>query len=162
MLLMTVLTLRRVAFSFVLVLTVLMIPGRASAKYEWSAGYADRIDSKAAYTTHLTWLSSQRHPWEVTGGFITGRDSSSREISPDTLYVSLARRYVHSSGWYFAGGIALTSTDGNDEVLSGPFQFVNGIGWQGERIVVTFRHMSNGSTRGRNRGENLLTVGWRF
>lgn len=159
---MTVPALRRAALSFAFMLTALWVPGRASAGYEWSAGYADPIDSKTAYTTHLTWLSPHRSPWEITGGVITGRDSSSREISPDTLYISLARRYVHSSGWYFAGGIALTSTDGNDEVLSGPFQFVNGIGWQGERIVVTFRHISNGSTRGRNRGENLLTVGWRF
>ncbi len=159
---MTLLSVGHRALTLALVCVAMTTAGNARANYEWSAGYADPIDSKTAYTTHLTWLSSHRHPWEITGGFISGRDSSSREISRDTVYVSLARRYLHSSGWYFAGGIALASTNGNDEVLSGPFQFVNGIGWQGQRIVVTFRHMSNGSTRGRNRGENLLTLGWRF
>ncbi len=159
---MTLLSVRYRALTFAVVCVALALPGHARANYEWSVGYADPIDSKSAYTTHLTWLSSHRHPWELTAGFITGRDSSSQEVSPETIYVSLARRLVHSSGWYFVGGIALASSNGDDEVLSGPFQFVNGIGWQGRRVVVTFRHISNGSTRGRNRGENLLTVGWRF
>ena len=134
----------------------------AYAAYEVSAGYVDELDNEETWTAHLTWLSDHRHPWEITGGYIAARDDSSPQLSPHTLYVSLAKRYVHRTGFFFAGGVALTNTDGDDEALSGPFQFVNGIGWQGERIVVAFRHISNGSTRGRNRGENLLTVGWRF
>jgi len=134
----------------------------ARAAWEASAGYADELDDEASWTTHVTWLSEHRYPWGVTAGFIAEREDLQPQPSPDTFYVSFARRYVHRSGFFFAGGIALANTNGDDEVLSGPLQFVNGIGWQGTRIVVAFRHISNGSTRGRNRGENLLTVGWRF
>ncbi len=143
-----------------LLLAVLAVP--AHAAYEASAGYVEELDDEATWTAHLTWLSAHRHPWEITGGFIAGRDDESPGISSDTVYVSVAKRYVHRTGFFFAGGIALTNTGSDDEALSGPVQFVNGIGWQGTRVVVTFRHISNGSFGGRNRGENLLTVGWRF
>jgi len=149
----------RVAFA-VLALSMAVAPTRAS--WEASAGYVEELSAEDTWTTHITWLSDHRFPWEVTGGYIASRDDQQPRVSDDTLYVSLAKRYVHRSGFFFAGGIALTNTSGDDDALSGPFQFVNGIGWQGERIVVTFRHISNGSFRGRNRGENLLTVGWRF
>lgn len=138
------------------------------AAYEASVGYVEELDDETTWTAHVTWLSDHRHPWEVTGGYIAGRDevppevSVNPEVSPDTFYVSLAKRYVHRTGFFFAGGIAFTNTSGDDEALSGPIQFVNGIGWQGKQIVVAFRHISNGSFRGRNRGENILTVGWRF
>ncbi len=141
---------------------LLGVPAPAQAAYEVSAGYVEELDDEAIWTSHVTWLSAHRHPWEITGGYIAGRDDASPAISPDTLYVSIAKRYVHRSGLFFAGGVALTNTDGDDEALSGTFQFVNGIGWQGERVVIVFRHISNASTGGRNRGENLLTVGWRF
>lgn len=134
----------------------------AHAAYEVSGGYVDELDNESTWTAHVTWLSEHRHPWEVTGGYIASRDDVLPRISPDTFYVSFARRYIHRTGFFFAGGIALTNTSGDDEALSGPLQFVNGIGWQGEQVVIVFRHISNGSFRGRNRGENLLTVGWRF
>lgn len=132
------------------------------ATYEVSGGYVDELDDESTWTAHVTWLSDHRHPWEITGGYIAGRDDAFPEVSPDTFYVSFARRYIHRTGFFFAGGIALTNTSGDDEALSGPIQFVNGIGWQGEQVVIAFRHISNGSFRGRNRGENLLTVGWHF
>jgi len=143
-----------------LVLAGAAVPVQAA--YEVSAGYVEELDNEATWTAHVTWLSEHRHPWEITGGYIAARDDVSPEVSPDTFYVSFAKRYVHRSGFFFAGGIALANTSSDDEALSGPIQFVNGIGWQGEQLVIAFRHISNGSFGGRNRGENLLTVGWRF
>ncbi len=150
------------ALALVTISLLALIPAPARAAYEIAGGYVEELDDEGTYTAHATWLSSHRYPWEVTAGYIAARDDATPRISPHTLYVSLARRFVHRTGFYFAGGIALTNTDGDDEALSGTFQFVNGVGWQGERIVITFRHISNASTGGRNRGENLLTIGWRF
>ncbi|MEO6065466.1 MAG: acyloxyacyl hydrolase [Lysobacterales bacterium] len=151
----------RVALALVALLGALSA-APASAAYEIAGGYVDTIDGQETWTGHVTWLSDHRFPWEITGGYIAARDDFSPKLSPDTFYVSFAKRYVHRSGVFFAGGVVLTNTDSGDRVLSGPFQFVNGIGWQGERIVVTVRHMSNANFTGKNRGENLLTVGWRF
>lgn len=154
---------RPIPVAFVaLALLAAFAPTPAYAAYEIAGGYVDTIDSEATWTGHITWLSEHRHPWEISGGYIAARDDVSPEISPDTFYLSAAKRFLHSSGLFFSSGVVLTNTSSDDDVLSGPLQFVNGIGWQGEHVVISLRHMSNANLTGKNRGENLLVVGWRF
>lgn len=59
----------------------------------------------------------------------------------------------------FQFGYAHDTTD----ALSSHGQFLSSIGWQGERVVFTLRHVSNGKVfGGRNLGETMLLAGVRF
>lgn len=130
----------------------------ASATFELGIGLSDEIAGDSTGFATLSWLSDARHPLELTIGHIQKRDDSTRVSSPTTTYVAAGTRFRWRR-WFFATGIALTDTDTDDEVLSGNFQFQNGIGWASERWSVSVRHLSNASTVGRNRGETFLIVG---
>lgn len=71
-----------------------------------------------------------------------------------------ASRRIAWESWFLSGGVALADTDGDNPVLSGPFQFMTAIGWRGRRWSVSVRHLSNANTRGANRGETFLLVGY--
>lgn len=47
--------------------------------------------------------------------------------------------------------------------LSSHAQFVSSVGWEGDRLRYTLRHVSNGDLfGGKNLGETMLLVGWRI
>jgi hypothetical protein len=45
-------------------------------------------------------------------------------------------------------------------VLSGPFQFMTGIGWRGRRGSISLHHLASANTRVDTRGETFLRVGY--
>ncbi len=140
-------------------LALLMQAGAARAAGEIGFGIADEIEDEHTSIATLLWLSDDRHPWELGIGHIESRDGQDLGDTPTTTFVSVGKRY-RWRGWFISSGIALTDTGSDNDVLSGTFQFMNGIGWGNRYWTVSVRHLSNASTGGFNHGETYLVVGW--
>jgi hypothetical protein len=48
------------------------------------------------------------------------------------------------------------------QVFSSTYQFATSIGWSWKHFMVSVRHMSNGSTEGKNYGETMVLAGVNF
>jgi hypothetical protein len=48
---------------------------------------------------------------------------------------------------------------GRTRALSSSYEFVTTLGWQGDRVSLLLRHISNGGTSGANRGETMAMIG---
>jgi hypothetical protein len=140
-------------------LTVLALPARADT--ELALGFADEIHGETAPIATLGWVGATRHPWEALIGHIESRDGQGLSRTPTTTFIGAAKRLTYRR-WFISTGIALADTNNDNEVLSGPFQFMTGIGYGGERWSIAARHLSNASIRGNNRGETFVVVGFRF
>lgn len=128
----------------------------ACAEWRVDVGVADEYQSEEAAVIAVAWLSDQRHPWEVTLGHIAER--SDAEI-PASVFLALSKRF-YWRGWFASGGVALVSVD--NEQLSGHAQFLSAVGYDFGRVSVSLRHLSNGSTKGNNRGESFLLAEFAF
>lgn len=137
------------------VLALLWPAGPARADTAVGLGAAKAIDGEPAHVLTLAWRSEQRHPWELMLGYIAQRDYAGRAPLSDALLLAASKRFTWR-GWFASGGVAWVSED--NEVLSGHGQFLTAAGWQGRRWSVSLRHLSNGDTGGRNRGETFLLV----
>lgn len=126
--------------------------GACMAEVRLGLGVADEIDGMTAPAATVAWSSAHRHPWEVMGGYIRGRNGP---VLPDTYFVGLSRRLTWRR-WSVSGGVAWASVD--NDVLSGHGQFLTGVAYDIGRVRLGLRHLSNASTNGRNRGETLLML----
>jgi hypothetical protein len=115
-------------------------------------GWADQIDSEGAAVVSLSWVGTQRHPWEVMAGYIAKREDAA---VPDATFLALGKRLTWRR-WFAGGGVAWVSED--NEVLSGHGQFLTAAGYDFGRMTVSLRHLSNASTNGRNHGETFLLL----
>lgn len=149
---------RRLAVSIVGLLACGLVPD-ACAGTEVGLGYAEGIDGEPAHVLTLGYTTAQRHPWEFLAGYISQRDYATRAPVSDAL-VAVASRRLTWKGWFASGGIAWVSED--NDVLSGHAQFLTGAGWHGGAWTVSVRHLSNGDTNGRNRGETFLLLQYGF
>lgn len=148
------------AIARLLALLVLLLPRPAPAWHaELGLGPVDEIDGVESRSLAFFVLSDHRHPWELSLGLIAGRRSRTI-ITPDTRFLALGRRFQLGRGFFLTSAIALI--DRQSEVLSSRHQFMSGIGWSGKRLSVAIRHLSNANTGGRNRGENVLWLGYRL
>lgn len=126
--------------------------GAQEAQWRFGAGVAYAIDGRASPVLVLAIRPTPK--WEAMAGYI-GR----RPAVPDTTFLAASRR-MQRGRWFASAGVAWVSED--NAVLSGHVQAMTGIGLELERGAVSLRHLSNGGTRGRNRGETflLLEFGW--
>lgn len=128
----------------------------ASAGWRIGGGVADEIDGRSAGVATLTWSSAQPAPWEATVGFIGERDREGAFARvPEVEFFALGRRLA----WRrlsVSAGVAWVSVD--NDVLSGHVQILTGVAYDLGRVRVGLRHLSNGSTAGRNRGETFALV----
>jgi hypothetical protein len=151
---------------YLLTAALLCLPAMPSDARDWrfelAGGAVDEVDGKAVSSLLLSIVSDDLHPWEISVGHIQERHIGDQEITPAVNYLSINRRWSspHPARWFWVSGLALV--DGQSSALSSAYQFVNGPGWAGDRITISFRHMSNANLRGRNRGENQLLIAWRF
>ena len=100
-------------------------------------------------------VTESKNPAELMLGLIPRRDDLSS--SKDTVFLSFGKRLTFGS-WFFGSGVA--AAKGDDEVLSGTFQFLTGVSYQRERWTLGLRHLSNAGLTGRNRGETVLLATW--
>ncbi|MFC0356439.1 lipid A 3-O-deacylase [Pseudofulvimonas gallinarii] len=103
-----------------------------------------------------------RFTWQpmLSAGWIDGRDRP--RLENDAFVVAAGTRLVD---WWRRAFVSFQfgiSHDTND-ALSSHGQFLSSIGWEGDRVVYTLRHISNGKVfPGPNLGETMLLVGLRF
>lgn len=126
----------------------------ARAGVHVGAGWADDIDSEGAPVASLSWTGRQRHPWEVMAGYIGQRDRV-----PDAGFLAVSKRLAWRQ-WFVGGGVTWVTED--NDVLSGHVQFMTSVGRNFGRATLSLRHVSNGSTNGRNRGETFALLEFGF
>lgn len=139
----------------VLLLLLVLQSAPLQASPRLGVGLADEVDGKPVGMATLGWLSSHAQPWELLAGYIAKREGSHRGGVPDAIFVALGRR-LQGEHWFASAGIA--HVDEDNEVLSGHFQVITGVGYAGNDWSLSLRHLSNASTAGRNRGETFLLV----
>lgn len=142
-------------------LTAALVAGSARAGAELSLGFADDIDGEAAPIATLAWLSADAHPWETMLGHIGERDGTGLGRTSTVTFAAVGKRLTWRR-WFVGSAVALTDTDRDNRVLSGPVQFVTTLGWSHGGWSIMVRHMSNADTTGVNRGETFLLVGYAF
>lgn len=152
---------RRVAA--LLGLLVACMPPDARGAWELGVGLVDEIDGRQSTMATVGWLAGPRSEWEVLLGHLRGRDrdGTAAVATPTTTFAAVSRR-LFWRGWFLSSGIALADTGGDNPVLSGPFQFMSGLGWRGRDWTLSLRHLSNANTRGENRGETFLLVSYHW
>jgi len=122
-------------------------------------GVTHAIDGERTPVLTVSWLGAAKHPWELSAGYLGERERLVDEPAPVTVFVALSKRLTWRR-WFVSGGIALI--DQESEVLSGHGQFYTGAGYEAGRWGLSVRHLSNGDTGGRNRGETFALFEYRF
>lgn len=135
----------------------------ALATHELSLGHVDEIDGIESQG----FVYSYRFPlerWKRYGleqelllGGINGRGALGGPEARDVYFVGAGLRMVR--GRFFLGS-ATTLISRESSILSSRYQFVTAIGFTMGRWAFTARHLSNANTGGRNRGENMFTLGY--
>jgi len=121
-------------------------------------GKVDEIDGQGSEMAAISWETEEKYPWEFLVGTIRGRTPDPTAM-PDVYFGSVSKR-IYWGNFYGQFGVAMTNSD--NEVLSEHWQFQSGIGYRYNRFTLTLRHLSNGNTGGRNRGENYLMLQYGF
>lgn len=146
-----------------LLLSLLVFVGSpALAGWEVGGGYADEVLGESSSTAHVAYVHSGRFEHVYTLAYIPGRDSPDRgDISPDTAVLLYTTRFPWRQ-FYFGMGFGLAS-DKDSVALSSYYQFTQAIGWKiTPNWIFEVRHISNAGFEGRNIGENLITLSYRF
>jgi len=150
--------------------SLLVLPLMTASAADWDVSYsagASRTPAAGGRVGPVIFADAVRQSdqaWQVQpalslgviGGKGTARDQADRTVG------------------VLAGGVRITSPWGlflqeqgavigpRTQALSSTGQFVSSLGWQGERLSVQVRHISNGGAHGRNAGETMALLGWRF
>ncbi len=101
-------------------------------------------------------------------GFINGRHLAryGNKVTDDVwLLAGGARFRVGNEGdWYhhLYWTAQVAAQAGRTLALSSGGEFVNSVGWQGDRWSFQVRHVSNAGIKGSNRGETMALVGLAF
>lgn len=148
-----------VVFASALVVGAPFSPAALAGEVEIGAGIAKDIDGEATGVATLAWLTEQRHPWEFMVGFIDERHQNGAVSVEDTFWIAVSKRLTWR-GLYGSFGVALAQED--NEVLSDHVQFQSALGYRWGDASISLRHLSNGSTSGRNRGETFLLLHYAF
>ena len=121
-------------------------------------GVTSKIDEESTPVLAVSWLSAARHPWELSAGYLGRRERVEQGPAPVAVFVALSKRLTWHR-WFVSGGIAVI--DQESDVLSSHGQFYTGAGYAAERWALSLRHLSNGDTGGRNRGETFALLEYR-
>lgn len=134
--------------------------------YSTNAGFLEATFREYSLgQTAFTWSP------DVSMGWINGRNLEQYKhyavSTEDKIWIGAAgirlgyrgdTSYLHH--FFFSFQPALHT--GRTQALSSPYEFVSTLGWQGSRVSLQIRHISNGSLHAPNRGETMVLVGWRI
>ncbi|GHA82725.1 acyloxyacyl hydrolase [Cognatilysobacter bugurensis] len=137
---------------------LLLLAAAPTVWAEWrvGGGIADEIDGRRTGVATLAWSGGAHGQWETMAGFIRERERNGpKPRVPEAAFVAFGRR-VRWQQWSASAGVAWVSVD--NDVLSGHAQILTGVGYDIGPVRLGLRHMSNASTRGRNRGETFALV----
>lgn len=160
-----------------LLLATLALPA-AAARLELQGGrsYMDTHGANTAFV-ELTFdarpVGATRMDWspDFSAGWIDGRDVPKYRgwpygTRPSVKLLAAGARFHYGApdAWYrpLFFGFQLAAIDHTTQALSSHYQFISTFGWQGRRMSVQLRHVSNGSLHKPNRGETMALVGIGF
>lgn len=132
---------------------------RADGGFVVGGGVTADIDDESTAVLTVAWIGAARHPWEFSAGYLGPRRHAEDGPAPVTVFVAASKRLVWRR-WFVSGGIA--AIDRDSDVLSGHGQFYTGAGYSAGAWTLSVRHISNGDTGGRNRGETFALLEYRF
>ncbi len=142
---------------------------------EGGRSYMDTYATNAVFVEAVSAsrrIGDSRFSWapDVSLGWLQRRDVArfrlNRYSTGEQVWLLAAgarfqyRDDAHGRGLFFSAQPALQG--GRTQALSGGFQFVSTLGWQGEHVSVQLRHVSNAGIHGPNRGETMALVGIGF
>jgi Lipid A 3-O-deacylase (PagL) len=158
-----------------LALIAIAAPAIAATRIEVEAGPSDSDGyvTVAAFVEGVfneRRIGSTRFSWapDFSVGYIDGRNIARYGSSySDDIWLAAGgvRLRMGSEGnWYhhLFWTAQIAAQTGRTLALSSAGEFVNSIGWQGDRWTFQFRHISNAGLDGPNRGETIALVGWSF
>ena len=143
------------------------------AMHDATAGTVD-ISAGASATVGVRWAPAafidyvgDTHDdaitWQPTAtlGVIGSRSDRHDDLDRNVFIAGAGGRWVW---WRHAFlGFELGYASQRTDALSSHEQFISSIGWQGDRVVVMLRHISNGDLfGGRNLGETMVLAGLSF
>jgi hypothetical protein len=158
-----------------LVLLGLSIPAIADTRIEIEGGrsYSDSHGTNVGFVEALFdahTFGSSNFTWapDASVGFIDGRKLAryGNAVSDDVWLLAggVRIRYGNNEDWYhhlfWTSQVAIQA--GRTLALSSGGEFVNSVGWQGDRWSFQVRHVSNAGIKGSNRGETMALVGLAF
>ncbi len=135
----------------------------AHAAWEVGGGFADEVLSETSSTAHVAYVQTGgRFEHVYTLAYVPGRESLERgRISPGTAVLLYTTRFSWRQ-FYFGSGFGLASKK-DSVALSSYYQFTQALGWKiNPNWIFEIRHISNNGFEGRNIGENLVTLSYRF
>ncbi|MEO7072947.1 MAG: acyloxyacyl hydrolase [Rhodanobacter sp.] len=133
--------------------------------YPTNAAFAVAVfASRRIGDSHFSWAP------DVSAGWINGRnlvryDGSGYSTRDDVWLVAAGARIQygeHADGHGVFLSVQPALQSGRTLALSGGFEFVSTLGWQGRHLSVQIRHVSNAGIEGPNRGETMALVGVGF
>ncbi|PZQ19857.1 MAG: lipid A 3-O-deacylase [Rhodanobacter denitrificans] len=126
----------------------------ASDRY-WSPAFYVDVAGERRQTGRFTWRPVASLGWV---GARDERPQLDRDVVVAAAGVSLVDWWKRAF-FSFQFGYANRTT----EALSSHGQFISSLGWQGDRVALMVRHISNGNVfGGRNLGETMFMVGVTF
>lgn len=130
--------------------------GASSSGHDWTpvAGLEVAGDARNFDAGRLQW----RPAASLTA--IAGRQASWRPGNERNVLVAAggAALSLRGSGWFLA--FQAGAADRTTPAVSSHLQFVSSLGWQGQRLRLQLRHVSNGRIGGgANLGESMLLLG---
>jgi hypothetical protein len=147
-----------------MLLSLLLLTGMpARAAWEVGLGHADEVLDETSSTAHVAYVQTGgRFEHVYTLAYVPGRESrESGRISPGTAVLLYTTRFSWRQ-FYFGSGFGVASKK-DSQALSSYYQFTQALGWKiSPNWIFEFRHISNAGFEGRNIGENLITLSYRF
>ncbi|MHA6205758.1 lipid A 3-O-deacylase [Dyella soli] len=150
-------------------------PAMAATRIELEAGPSDSdgylttaVFVEGVFNEHR--FGNSRFSWapDVSAGYIDGRNVNRYGTAvSDNIWLLAGGARLRMGGaddWYhhWFWTFQLAAQKGRTLALSSAGEFVNSIGWQGDRWTFQLRHISNAGLDGSNRGETMALVGWAF
>lgn len=126
---------------------------------------------EATFADHRIGNSRFRWSPDVSLGWIAGRDvpryRNNAITTRDQIWLlagGMRLHYGDPGDWYQPLFLSFQPAvhSGRTQALSSAYEFVSSLGWQGRRLSVQIRHISNGGLHKPNLGETMALVGVGF
>jgi hypothetical protein len=137
--------------------------------------YMDRYATNTAFVEAVfasRRIGDSRFSWapDVSAGWIGGRqvaryDDSRYRTRDDVWLLAAGARFQYGDAMDGRGlflSVQPALQRGRTQALSGGYEFVSTLGWQGRRFSVQIRHVSNAGLHEPNRGETMALLGVGF
>lgn len=146
---------------------VAFAPGVFAADFALSAGAGATVGVRWTEVAFMDATGDTRSwrglDWQPTAtlGWIGRRDDRKDRLDHSVWIAGAGARLVFWRNAFL--GVEIGATSHTTDAVSSHAEFIDSLGWQGDRFVLMLRHISNANLfGGRNLGETMLLAGVRF